>query len=250
MSVVIPTYNEAENLPLLLNKLAEEAQACGVGIEALIVDDASPDGTGRIAEDLADRFRPQFPVRVIHRFRKDGLCGAIFRGARVASGDYILVMDADHSHDASLLSRFLNEMDKGADVVIGSRYVNGGQILDWPVSRRLLSVGAVVLARVVFGLNIRDPISGFAAYRRGVIEATRAPSNPHAYEFLLEVLVRTGPRRVVEIPIVFRNRERGQSKLTVNQLFEYLRLMWDLFREQRQQTRAGSSIQTDPTRPS
>ncbi len=250
VSVVIPTYNEAENLPILLDKLAEEAQANGLGIEALIVDDASPDGTGRIAEDLADQFRPQFSVRVIHRFRKDGLSGAICRGARVASGDYILMMDADNSHDVSYLSRFLAEMDKGADVVIGSRYIDGGKILDWPIHRRLLSVGAIALARVAFGLNIRDPISGFAVYRRGLLESIRYPLNPRAYKFLLEVLVRARPPRVVEIPIVFRDRENGDSKFSIIQLFEYVKLIVALRRERRRKTQAAASIQTDATGPS
>ncbi len=233
LSVVIPTFNEALSLPESLDRLLVFAQESGLSLEAVIVDDGSPDGTGEIAEALAPRLEPAVSVKVIHRPSKLGLSGALYDGIQNSGGRWVTTLDADNSHDISSLRDMFLAAQSGADVVVGSRYVRGGRIEAWPLYRRIISLGATSLARILFDLDVRDPVSGFALMTRDVAERLPTPCNPRASKLLLEVLVRVRPESVVEVPIRFRDRANGESKFTIGDVVEFVRLVISLFAERR-----------------
>lgn len=221
VSVVVPTYNERETLPELVGRLH---RVLGSGYEVVVVDDGSPDGTAELAQELARRY----PVRVVRRPGKLGLASAVLAGARVASGRWVVVMDADLSHPPEDVPRLVAALRAGAEVAVGSRYAPGGGVTDWPVHRRLMSRVAVLLARVWLRERVRDPVSGFFAARRDVL---LDPSlEGLGYKILLEVLARGRGRRVVEVPYVFTDRRGGRSKLGAREVWDYLRLLWRLRR--------------------
>jgi dolichol-phosphate mannosyltransferase len=210
--LVLPTYNEAENLePLVEAALAKLPPSAQV----LIVDDNSPDGTGEIADRLAARHGN---VDVLHRPRKEGLGPAYVAGFRRAlAGDagLILEMDCDFSHDPAYLPRLL-EAAKRADVVLGSRYVAGGGVSDWGALRRAISRGGSVYARLVLGIGVRDLTGGFKCFRREVLEAVDLDAvTSRGYAFQVELTyraIRSG-FQVVEVPVLFRERRVGKSKM-------------------------------------
>jgi len=221
VSVVIPTYNERETLPELAERLHRSLRS---GYEVVVVDDASPDGTADLAEELGRRY----PVRVVRRPGKLGLASAVLEGARAASGRWVAVMDADLSHPPEDVPRLVSALRSGADVAVGSRYTPGGGVRDWPLRRRLMSRVAVLLARLWLGERVRDPVSGFFAVRR---ELLLDPSlEGLGYKILLEVLARNRKGRVVEVPYVFTDRRGGRSKLGPQEVWDYLRLLWRLRR--------------------
>ena len=214
--VVLPTYNEAENLERLVTAVLPH----GVGV--LVVDDNSPDGTGQIADRLADENEG---VEVLHRPRKAGLGRAYVAGfehALRSGAELILEMDADFSHDPGDLPRLVEAASR-ADLVLGSRYVDGGGVVDWGLARRALSRGGSLYARTVLGVPARDLTGGFKCFRREVLE-TIAPAGVHAngYAFQIELTYRAirAGFRVAEIPIVFRERAAGSSKMTPAIAFE------------------------------
>jgi dolichol-phosphate mannosyltransferase len=213
---VLPTLNEAENLAAVVARLREVAPEAAV----LVVDDASTDGTARIADGLAGS---DPSVRVLHRRGKKGYGESLTEGFRAAldsGADVVASMDCDFSHEPAALPSLLAALSE-ADVVIGSRYVPGGSV-NFGVYRRGLSAAANAFVRALFGLSVRDCTSGFRAYRREVVEAipwTRLHST--GYSFLVEVLywsARAG-RRVQEVPIIYVDRTRGNSKMGVRQIF-------------------------------
>ncbi len=210
--LVLPTYNEAENIERFLaavrEKLPEKARI-------LVVDDNSPDGTGRIADRLAaadDR------IAVLHRPGKGGLGPAYIAGFRRALAEgagLILEMDSDFSHDPAYLPRLL-EASKRADLTIGSRYVEGGGVSDWGVLRRAISRGGSAYARLVLGVSVQDLTGGFKCFRREVLESIDLDSiEARGYAFQVEMTYRALQRgfKVVEVPIVFRDRQAGSSKM-------------------------------------
>ena len=210
--LVLPTYNEAENLDAIVAaSLAELPSSARI----LIVDDGSPDGTGAIAERLASE---QERVEVLHRERKEGLGPAYiagFRRALAAGAGLVLEMDSDFSHDPAYLPQLL-EAAEGADLVLGSRYVEGGGVSDWGALRRAISRGGSAYARAVLGLEVRDLTGGFKCFRREVLEAIDLDSvQAHGYGFQVELTYRAVELgfRVVEVPIVFRDRRHGSSKM-------------------------------------
>lgn len=211
--VVLPTYNEAENIADLLKALRHASP----DIDVVVVDDSSPDGTGELAEAAATELGG---VTVIHRAAKDGLGAAYRHGfAAVLEGDYqvIVTMDADFSHDPATIPRMIDSVAGGADVVIGSRYVPGGGSQDWPLHRRMLSRWGNRYTSGVLRLPASDCTSGFRAYRAAKLAAIDpASTTSEGYAFLTELLRRLhrDGARVVEIPIVFRDRERGKSKMS------------------------------------
>lgn len=234
LSVVIPTFNEALSLPESLYRLRDFAHESGLSLEAVIVDDGSPDGTGQIAEALAPRLEPAVRVKVIHRPGKLGVTGALFDGIQNSGGRWVTTLDADNSHDISSLRDMFLAAQSGADVVVGSRYVRGGRIEVWPLYRRIISLGATSLARSLFDLDVRDPMSGFALMTRDVAERLPTPCNPRASKLLLEVLVRVRPQRVVEVPIRFRDRANGESKFSIRDMVEFVHLVRSLFAEHKE----------------
>src|SRR5919205_2245378 len=213
--LVLPTYNEAENLERIVRASLPELARGTPDHHILVVDDGSPDGTGQIADRLASEFEQ---VEVLHRTAKEGLGRAYLAGFEraIASGaDLVLEMDADFSHDPRDLSRLI-AASADADLVLGSRYVRGGGVTDWGLLRRMVSRGGSWYARVILGVEVRDLTGGFKCFRREVLEALDL-NTVHAdgYGFQIELTYRTiqAGFRVVEVPIVFRDRRVGQSKM-------------------------------------
>lgn len=233
LSIIIPTFNEASNLPELFDHLLSFVQESKLSIETIVVDDASPDGTGILAEELAVRHNGVLSARVLHRPSKLGLSSALYDGMQASKGKWIVMLDGDNSHDVGSLLEMFKAAQDGVDVVIGSRYLKGGRIEDWPLSRHVISLGATFLSRALFRLTVSDPMSGYALIRRDV--ALRLPGllNPRAYKFLLEILVRVHPVSVAEVPITFRNRRNGDSKLSAMEIVEFVRLLVYLQRDRR-----------------
>jgi dolichol-phosphate mannosyltransferase len=225
--VVIPTYNERENLPLIVPAVLEQDPR----LEVLVVDDGSPDGTGELADALAAADRR---VHVIHRSGKQGLGTAYragFRWAIEERVDYVFEMDADWSHDPKHLPIFLKEIGD-ADLVVGCRYFHHRvTVVNWPMTRLLLSYFANVYARVVTGLPLWDSTGGFKCYRRAVLEAVpldRIRSN--GYSFQIEMSFRAWKKRfrLKEIPITFTDRSLGQSKMSRAIVYEAVWMVWRL----------------------
>jgi dolichol-phosphate mannosyltransferase len=217
--VVLPTYNEAGNLrPLVEAALKQLPDSRRV----LIVDDNSPDGTGEIADRLAAENED---VTVLHRPRKEGLgpaCQAGFREALAGEAELVIEMDADFSHDPAYLPVLLKAAED-ADLVIGSRYVPGGEVADWGPWRRLISRGGNAFARNTLGIEVRDLTGGFKCYRREVLEAIDFETiTARGYVFQVEMPFRAlcAGFRVVEVPIVFRDRREGKSKMTMRIIAE------------------------------
>jgi dolichol-phosphate mannosyltransferase len=222
--VVVPTYNERVNLPLITPSILLQDPR----IEVLVVDDNSPDGTGQLADELAaanDR------IHVLHRPGKAGLGKAYLAGFRWALDrgyDCIFEMDADFSHDPKFLPEFLKAI-ADADLVIGSRYKHGVNVINWPISRLLLSVGANEYARRITGLPLSDSTGGFKCFRRQVLEAIdfdQVKSN--GYSFQIEMSFRAWKKgfRLLEIPIIFTDRVEGQSKMNKRIVREAIWMVW------------------------
>jgi dolichol-phosphate mannosyltransferase len=210
--LVLPTYNEAENI----EPFVEAARAnLPASAQLLIVDDSSPDGTGARADRLAERHDN---VSVLHRNRKEGIGPAYiagFRRALAAGAGLVLEMDADFSHDPAYLPRLL-EAAQRADLVLGSRYVDGGGVSDWGLLRRAISRGGSAYARLLLGVDVKDLTGGFKCFRREVLEAIDLDSiQAHGYAFQVEMTYRAIRHgfKVVEVPIVFRDRRAGSSKM-------------------------------------
>jgi dolichol-phosphate mannosyltransferase len=216
--LILPTYNEAENVEaIIIAAGAVLARSAPEGFRVLVVDDGSPDGTGEIADGLASEHDW---LDVLHRSEKNGIGPAYLAGFRHAldrGAGYVLEMDSDFSHDPADLERLLAAVWDGADLALGSRYVPGGGVSDWGLLRRLISEGGSTYARWVLGLRVRDLTGGFKCFRREVLEAIHFDGvRSQGYAFQVELTyraVRAG-FRVVEVPIVFRDRERGQSKMS------------------------------------
>jgi dolichol-phosphate mannosyltransferase len=222
--VVVPTYNEIENLPLLVPRVLEQDPR----IEVLVVDDASPDGTGKLADDLA-RKSPR--VHVLHRAQKEGLGPAYRAGLRHAlelGADQIVQMDADFSHPPETLPALLAEIEHH-DVVLGSRYLNGITVVNWPIERILISWFGNWYARKVTGLSISDTTGGFRCIRRELLERVgfeRIRSNGYAFQIELNYRFMKQGARVKEIQFFFLDRTRGTSKLTLRIALEALWIVW------------------------
>ncbi len=216
--LILPTYNEAENIEAIVAAAGDVLGAASDGdYRILIVDDGSPDGTGAIAERLSSE---RESVEVLHRTEKNGIGPAYLAGFRYAldhGAAYVMEMDSDFSHDPADLARLLAAVRSGADLALGSRYVAGGGVVDWGVLRRFISEGGSTYARWVLGLRVRDLTGGFKCFKREVLEAIHFDGvRSQGYAFQVELTyraVRAG-FRVVEVPIVFKDRELGQSKMS------------------------------------
>jgi len=224
--VCLPTYDERENL----GPMVEAILAAAPEVDILVIDDDSPDGTGRIADEIAAR-EPR--VRVLHRRGKEGLGKAYLAGfAWALQRDYglVLEMDCDFSHDPKVLPAML-ERARSADLVLGSRWVAGGGTVNWGLGRRIVSRGGSFYARTILGLPVRDLTGGFKCFRREVLEAIDLPSVVcSGYAFQIELTYRAYRKgfRVVEIPIVFADRRVGQSKMSRRIVLEALRRVWSI----------------------
>ena len=222
LSVIAPTYNERPNLRPLVAALA--AALAGICWELIVVDDDSADGTAEEAFALAHEGQP---VRAIRRVGRRGLASAVVEGALAANGTYLAVIDADMQHDETLLPRMLALLQTGeADLVVGSRHVEGGGLGDWSVERQRMSAFATRLAKRTLRTEIGDPMSGFFALRRDTFHACVYDLSQQGYKILLDILS-SAPRtlKVVELPYVFRNRTAGTSKVDVMVLAEFAFLL-------------------------
>lgn len=224
--VIVPTYNERDNLPPLVAKLL----SLPVQIDLLVVDDNSPDGTGQIADDLAAK-HPQ--VHVLHRSEKNGLGRAYCAGfawALARDYEYIMEMDGDFSHNPDDIAKFL-EAAKDADLVIGSRYCNGIRVINWPLTRLVLSMSAGLYVRIITGMPFSDPTGGFKCFRRHALKSIDLDAvRSNGYSFQIELthkLWRQG-MRVVEVPIIFTDRFQGTSKISRKIVYEAVFMVWRL----------------------
>ena len=221
VSFVVPTYNERQNLSRLVSALAERVPPA-LAYEIVVVDDASPDGTADLARDLASKH----PLRLVSRPGKGGLGSAYRDGFRAAKGDIVFEMDADLSHDPRFIPALLEAVSRGADVAVGSRYVEGGRVLGWTPYRRLVSGVGNGLARFALGLPVRDATSGYRAYARHAADVVQmARSDGYAFQVEALHLARKRGLRIVEVPITFENRTVGKSKLGVSEFAKFVRTL-------------------------
>jgi dolichol-phosphate mannosyltransferase len=258
VSIIVPTYNESHNIISLLESI-ERSVPRSLLSEVVVVDDNSPDKTGEIVETYSEETgkrntnqatQVRLPnitnieldannmlnsstcdLKVIHRPEKKGLVSAILEGIKSSKGQFVIVMDADFSHSPSLIPNMVHElMNSDVDIVVASRYVEGGRIRGWPLKRRLISKGAVKLAQ--YGLpikkGIKDPMSGFFALKRHVLDNIKIDSA--GYKILLEILVKANNARVKEIPYTFTNRTLGKSKLDNTVVWDYIKALYHLYR--------------------
>lgn len=224
--IIFPTYNERENI----EKIVHAVIPLDPRIHVLIVDDNSPDGTGEVADRLARELNRVF---VLHRSEKQGLGRAYIAGFHWAIGqgfDFIFEMDADFSHSPEYIKDFLKEIQH-QDLVIGSRYISGVNVINWPMSRLLLSYYANVYTRVVTGLPLRDATGGFKCFRREVLEAIDLDQvKSTGYSFQIEMSMRAWKKgfRIKEMPIIFYDRIAGQSKMSKKIMREAIWMVWSL----------------------
>jgi dolichol-phosphate mannosyltransferase len=230
-TIVLPTYNERENLPHALKRIREVADGHGLPLHVLVVDDGSPDGTGELADELA---RELPDVEVLHRDRKEGLGKAYiagFRHALAQGAELLFEMDADLSHDAAYLPDFVHHIDQGADLVLGSRYVPGGGVENWSLSRRVISRGGCLYARTILGIPVNDLTGGYKCFRRRVLETIDLDAIATAgYGFQIEMTYRAWQLgfRVDEVPIIFVDRAAGSSKMSNDIVIEAMVNVWRL----------------------
>ena len=239
--VVVPTYNERENLP----PLAQRLLALPSAVDVLVVDDNSPDGTGQIADELAKKHPA---VHVLHRTEKSGLGRAYIAGFKWAlehGYDFAFELDGDFSHNPDDIPMFL-EAARDADLVLGSRYLNGIRIINWPLSRLMLSKCASTYVRVVTGMPFTDPTGGYKCFRRRALEAIDLETiRSNGYSFQIEMthkLWRQG-MKVVEVPIIFTDRFQGRSKMSGHIILEAFWMVWRLWFQNglRRSARKGAS---------
>jgi dolichol-phosphate mannosyltransferase len=218
---VVPTYNEAGSLPLLVDRLVKAF--AGREWELVVVDDGSPDGTAGIAEGLGKTH----PIRVVRRPGKAGLASAVVAGFAAARGDTLLVMDADLSHPPEVAPNLADAIAKGADLAVGSRYVSGGGVEDWPMKRQIVSRVACLMGQLL--VPVRDSTSGFFALRRSVVDGVKL--NPIGFKIGFEVMARGKYKKVVEVPYTFRDRELGSSKFGQREVVQYVQQLVQVAKE-------------------
>ena len=226
--VVVPTYNERQNLPPLIQRLLSLSRP----VDVLVVDDNSPDGTGKLADELA-AIHPE--IHVLHRAQKAGLGRAYIAGFKWAiehGYDLVLEMDADFSHNPNDVPRLIEAVEQGADCAIGSRYIGGIRIINWPLPRLMLSKCAAIYVLYITGMKIADPTGGFKCFSRRALEAEHLDEiQSNGYSFQIEMnhrLWRQG-YKVVEVPIIFTERAEGHSKMSRHIVWEALFMVWKLW---------------------
>lgn len=233
--IVIPTFNERENIRRLIPELESVLSREDIDGRLLIVDDDSPDETGKMAEQFARKFEN---IEVLHRKAKLGIGSAYKQAFRVLNKqmeiDVVLEMDADFSHDPEAVPELVDMINEGYDVVVGSRYVEGGRIYNWPFRRRMISKGANFLAGRLVDVGINDMTSGFRAYRSSVLDSLDLSKiNSDGYAFQVEILYRCKQigAKIVEIPIIFKERSSGKSKLGNRAIFGFFKTLFRILIE-------------------
>ena len=253
LSIVIPTYNEADNIINLLESIKKNI-GNSIFAEIIVVDDNSPDGTGKLVDNYIKKIGPSsdveeaasvaaanfatspstskyiIPIRTIHRKQKEGLIQAVLQGIEYSFGKHVLIMDADFSHPPETIPKIIEKLQKNDKcIIVASRYIKGSSIKGWTLKRRLLSIGANSLARMSLNIgDIKDPMSGFFAFNKDTIENIQF--NTKGYKILLELLVKDRKTKVIEIPYVFTDRKIGKSKMDYTTALNYLHAIWKLYR--------------------
>ena len=238
VSIIVPTYNESQNIVSILKSIRENIPK-GLRTETIVVDDDSPDGTGRLVDDYIRGLKrfAENTVNIVHReAKKKGLASAILNGVQSARADTIVVMDSDFSHPPQVIPRLLDALRQyQCDLVVASRYVRGGHTRGWTLKRKLMSKCGVAIAKMGLHVKTKDPMSGFFAFKRHIINGLAFDAL--GYKFLLELLVKANQDITVrEIPYTFENRRLGKSKLDASIYgtgIEYLRAVWKLYRSKR-----------------
>ncbi len=221
ISVILPTYNEVDNINIIIPKIAKIFEISKINGEIIIVDDNSPDGTASVAE----KYSVDFPVKVFVRTADRGLSKSVLKGFELAKGEICIVMDADLSHPVEKIPDMIRPiMSNECDATIGSRNIQGGGSTEWPLSRRIISKAAGLMAKGLIGLT--DPTSGFMAVRKSILDNVNI--DPMGWKIVLEIAVKANPR-IKEIPIVFSQRQKGKSKLGFTAQYEYIHHLWKLY---------------------
>jgi len=230
VSIIIPTYNESQNILNVLNSIGDIIPK-HVTTEAIVVDDNSPDGTGKIVEDYLKNVKKiaGYTVEIIHRTTKNGLSSAILSGIQRATGDTIVIMDSDFSHPPQIIPKMIEAFKQyQCDLVVASRYITGGDIHGWTTKRKLMSKIATIIAKKGLGVKTKDPMSGFFAFKKNIIKGLNFDAL--GYKFLLELLVKTKGINIKEIPYTFENRKFGSSKLDSSTIIDYFKSVFKLYK--------------------
>ena len=244
VSIIIPTYNESQNILNVLKSIGDIIPK-NILTEAIVVDDNSPDGTGKIVEDYLKNVKKiaGYTIDIIHRTTKNGLSSAILSGIQRATGDTIVVMDSDLSHPPKIILKMIETLKQyQCDMVIASRYITGGQINGWNKKRKMLSKVATMIAKKGLGIKTNDPMSGFFAFRKGILKGLNFDAI--GFKILLEILVKKRELNIKEIPYTFQNRKFGSSKLDFSTILDYFKSVWKLYRSKKSEenTEKRSSI--------
>ena len=230
VSIIIPTYNESQNIIQILKSIKDNLPK-NINTQAIVVDDNSPDGTGKVVDDYLKNLKKitNYTIEIIHRKTKDGLGSAILKGIQQAKGDMIVVMDSDFSHPPQIIPKLVESIKKyQCDIAVASRYISGGKIQGWSLKRKLMSKFATLIAKKGLGIDTKDPMSGFFAFKRNIIKELNIDGI--GYKFLLEILVKTKGVNIKEIPYTFQDRELGNSKLGIKTILDYYKSVWKLYR--------------------
>jgi len=230
ISIIVPTYNESQNIINILNQIRENIPK-GIYTQTIVVDDNSPDGTGKIVEEYISEIKKiaENTIDVIHRKAKNGLSSAILNGIQSAKGETIIVMDSDFSHPPQILPKMIEAFKKyQCDLVVASRYITGGGIQGWTTKRKLMSKVATFIATKGLGVKTKDPMSGFFAFKKNIIKELNFDAI--GYKLLLEIIVKTKGIKIKEIPYTFENRQFGSSKLDSSTIIDYFKSVWKLYK--------------------
>lgn len=230
VSILLPTYNESQNIIDLLESITAHLPQDRPA-EIIVIDDDSPDGTGRLVSDYIKGAKKitHHTIDIIHRKAKRGLSSAILHGISKARGDTIVVMDSDFSHPPDIIPEMIESLERPhCDIVVASRYVAGGSIANWPLKRRLVSKIATKIAKRGLGVEQNDPMSGFFAFKKYLLDGLKFDGM--GYKMLLELLVKTRGASVREIPYTFTDRRLGSSKLGPGTMLDFVRSVWRLYR--------------------
>ncbi len=243
VSIIIPTYNESENIKGILHLINEHLPKNTI-VEAIVVDDNSPDGTGKIAEDYFNSLKEKtkYTINVINRKTRESLSSAILNGIQQAKGKIVVVMDSDFSHPPQLIPKLVEALKQSkTDIVVASRYLNGGSIHGWSIKRKIISKIATIIAKKGLGIKQSDPMSGFFAFKKENIRGINLDAI--GYKILLEMIVKIKDISIKEIPYTFADRENGKSKLGTKIIFGYIQAIGKLYRygkkEQQKETRSS-----------
>ena len=236
VSIIIPTYNESLNIVDMLKSITQSIPK-GIFAETIVVDDNSPDGTGKIVDEYISNFKrfTEHSISIIHRKTKNGLSSAILNGIQNAKADMIVVMDSDFSHPPQIIPKMISALKQyQCDLVVASRYITGGNIEGWTIKRKMMSKIATLIAKKGLGVKTKDPMSGFFAFKKNIINGLNF--DVLGYKFLLEILVKTKGVNVKEIPYTFEDRKFGSSKLDSSTIFDYFKSVWKLYKDGKAKT--------------